>query len=77
MTNWIGNFLLHDLTITPPALLTSSAKTSVSLRQRSASVENGPVSDTVVPNTIGPSQELSFAATGAAATRASAAPASF
>ena len=77
MTNWIGSFLLQAFTATPPVLFTSSAKTSVILRQRSASVENGPVSETVVPNTIGPSQELSLAATGAAATTARAAPASF
>src|SRR5574343_801016 len=64
MTNCTGSLRLQDFTAMPPDLLTSSAKTSVILRQRSASEEKEPVSLIVVPQTIGPSHEFSLAAAG-------------
>ena len=64
MTNFSGNFLPQLFTITPPVLLTSSANTSVNLRQRSARVEKGPVSEIVVPSKIGSLQEFSLAKAG-------------
>jgi hypothetical protein len=67
MTNFNGSLLLHVWTAMPPALFTSSANTSVILRQRSASVEKGPVSEIVVPKTIGSLHEPWAACAGSAA----------
>src|SRR5437762_1695771 len=72
--NLIGSFLLQELTKTPPVLLNSFSNASVSLSQRPASVELIPVSEIVVPSTIGPSHEFSLAAAGKLAPAASNAP---
>src|SRR5882672_804371 len=69
--NLIGSFLLQELTKTPPVLLNSFSNASDSLSQRPASVELMPVSEMVVPSTIGPSHEFSFAAAGEVAPAAS------
>src|SRR5947209_6343540 len=66
MTMLTGSFLLQDLTKMPPSLLISSKKISVIGRHLSVSVENGPVSDKVVPRTIGSVQEPILATAGVA-----------
>ena len=67
----IGSFLLHELTKTPPVLLNSFSNASVILSQRPASDELMPVTEIVVPSTIGPSHEFSLAAAGEVAPAAS------
>src|SRR5947209_7462350 len=66
MTMLTGSFLLQDLTKMPPSLLISSKKISVIGRHLSVSVEKGPVSDKVVPRTIGSVQEPILATAGVA-----------
>src|SRR4051794_41883898 len=64
MTTLSGSFLLQALTKMPPPLLISSKKISVIGRHLSVSVKNVPVSDRVVPSTIGSAHEPILASAG-------------